>query len=136
MRTPTHNSSRGFTLIEFLIVIAVTLILLTGECATSRLLQRSTRMARENDRASAILSDQLAQLKSRDLSSDLKTITLTPPLESGPMGLEAASGEISFATHPAPNLVEVKATLRWKSMVGRRDLVLTTLMRTTQEGQR
>ncbi len=134
MRTQTQRPSRGFTLIELLIVIAITLILLTSVTVTARLSLRSTRLARENDRASAILSDQLALLRSQGLPSELKAFSIEPPQEAGPPGLGAATGEISFSQHTSPNLVVVMAELHWRSMVGHRDLTLTTLMRKTPEG--
>ncbi len=136
MPTPSHQPARGFTLIELLIVIAITMILLASEVVTARLSLRSTRLARENDRASAILSDQLALLRSQGLPSELKAFSFEPPQEAGPPGLGAATGEISFSQHASPNLVIVMAELHWKSMVGHRDLTLTTLMRKTPEGKK
>ena len=135
---PNRGESRqkGFTLIEMLIVIAITLILLTGAATTSRLLVRSTRLARETDRASAILSDQLAELRSRGLQVDRQTIHFNAPAESGPLTLGEASGEIRFDDQDATGLVVVEASLRWRSLVGHRELNLATLMRPAMEGKR
>lgn len=119
----------GFTLIELLIVIAAMLLFMAGEARVLGHITHSSSVSRDMDMASSFLSGQLAALRSRGVSLNQGKMAFTEPLPTGPMALPEATGEITLDELPVTGVVHATARLEWKSTTGKRELVLTTLVR-------
>jgi prepilin-type N-terminal cleavage/methylation domain-containing protein len=131
----TRAPSSGFTLIELLIVIAVILIILAGEAKVMRLLQRSASLARDKEAASSILASELAELKAKGLFQHSGSIPFPIPLGEQNDAPPGAQGEIRFVEREGGKLVEAQAILTWHSVVGKTELVLSTLLRAQKESK-
>jgi prepilin-type N-terminal cleavage/methylation domain-containing protein len=120
---------KAFTLIELLIVIAIILTVLVGEAGTARLLLRSTSIARDTEKASAVLATKLAEIRSEGPQQTEGKVTFSPSNESASSNLPEATGEIRFKALEASPLVEVEAHLAWRSVTGQREVVMATVIR-------
>ncbi|NUN96226.1 MAG: type II secretion system protein [Candidatus Omnitrophica bacterium] len=134
MKEDLRTTSRAFTLIELLIVIAIVLIMLAGEATVLRHAVRSTSVARDLEVACSILASDLAELKARGIRLDEqpKTEDLSP-LPEGNV-LPEAERSLTVLPKGVHGLLEVQATLTWKSVTGKRSLSLCTLLRVVEAG--
>lgn len=126
---------RGFTLIELLIVIAIVLIFLAGNAKVARLQQRSATLARDLDRASALLASELAYLKAHGAPEGATSAPLRfLPAATGSSSLPGATGEIRLSPRPDLHVVEAEAVLTWRSVTGERSWSMGTLVRSSEPG--
>lgn len=130
-----RKASRAFTLIELLIVISIALILLAGEATVLRHAVRSTSVARDLEVAGSILASDLAELKARgiQIGEQPRDDDLAPLPDSSV--LPEAQRSLLVRPKGDSGLLEVQATLTWKSVTGKRSLSLCTLFRAS-EGER
>lgn len=123
-RLPRHRS--GYTLIELLIVIAMSAILVAAFAHASSTLFTSLRLQEDWRQAIHLAEDEIALLRARESAPEAGVYPVSAELNDHYAFSDQAETVISPG--PTPGLLEARVTVRLRDPGSQRDVSLTALL--------